>query len=455
MIAKSHNNSAAILLLAALIVSLSALAGCGPESPTATPVTSPAPTLAPSPGTVITVTLPSVTVQAADTSVAGFTPTSVAILAASATVAGPAQTATPELTSTPVVQASPTMTNSPTPVPTVILDYTLSKIALSGKNITSMALVPGGGNSVLVGGTQGVWLGTYPYTQWEPLKVQLGGKVAEVAAGSPQVFYLTSHTGCASGLPVVRSRSVDAGKTWVSMTGNAVTIEAANGTVAYGTTCEGSLTKSEDAGATWRVLPTSKVSDYDPRSVAVSPDGQTVYGAFVSEGGSGKIMRSIDGGSTWLEVTPKLEGDSILQAPTNLTYVTGTEGRPQDAGLYMTSFEGLWFLPADSSDWKKLTKPGGLSPGESYSWFPSFYVDTTYSEPVIYTSRAKPGTGPEGLGIYRSTDNGQTWATIVKGLAKHIASSMIIVTSDKPTVAQTLLAGTDDGIWSVALQSGK
>ncbi|MDQ3928352.1 MAG: hypothetical protein M3328_04290, partial [Chloroflexota bacterium] len=306
-----------------------------------------------------------------------------------------AATAQPSRTSTPRATSTPTMTPSPEPtLPPP--DYSWVAVGLTGTNITGMAVMPGGDNTVLVGGPGGVWKGSYDYTQWQQLTVNLVGRTTDVALGSAQVMYVTSHTGCASGLPIAASRSTDGGQTWQEMAGlDAIHITAVSGSDAFAATCR-DVRRTTDSGATWTSLPNAKVENLDPRSIAASPDGQTIFVAFVSEGGSGQVLRSTDGGTTFENVTPEVK-DDILQAPDVMVYVPGSVGRPDDGGLYMTTYQGIWFLPLESDDWTMLSRPVPQDEDPTaYSWFTTLFVDAFYTEeynkpgPLLYTAMAKP-----------------------------------------------------------------
>jgi photosystem II stability/assembly factor-like uncharacterized protein len=324
---------------------------------------------------------------------------------------------------------------------------------------------------VLAAGPQGAWLSKYGYTDWRVQNVTSAdeARTGEVEVASAEVLYFTSHTGCASGLPNNSWRSTDGGATWAQMSasGEVMTIAAANATTAYATACTGIL-KTTDSGATWTALTTPQLSS-DPISLAASPDGQNVYAAFVSEGGTGQIWASTDAGATWNEITPTdLHGEESFHAPSDLIFVTGSVGRPDDGGLYLTTSQGIWHLPVESDEWnfvKKAPIEGEPADNVFSDWYSAFLVDTTYgtqiekSGPILYVARAKSGDNGSAvsLGVWRSTDMGMTWQQVGKGLESTPVNTLALALTDSTGtgrgmgagIFETLLAGTDDGVWAL------
>ena len=440
-------------LLLAAIVGLGLISGCGPAPRR--------PTGSETPATDLTAT---VQVTAIATSATSATPAPTGTPSTpQATATRRAATATPQPSRTSTPRATATTAPTNTPVPTLPPpDYSWVQVGLTGTNVTGMAVAPGGLNTVLVGGVGGVWKGSYDYTQWQRLDVKLEGRTTNVALGSAEVMYVTSHTGCASGLPISSSRSADGGQTWQEMAGlDAVYIAATSATDAFAATCA-DVRKTTDAGATWTALPSARIENLDPRSRAASPDAQTIFVAFVSEGGAGQVLRSTNGGSTFENVTPKVgEGDN-LQAPDVMVYVPGSVGRPDDGGLYMTTYQGIWFLPLESDDWTLLSRPVPQDQDPTaYSWFTTLFVDAFYTEeynkpgPILYTALAKPAeTGLTSLGVFRSGDAGRSWTPFNKGIGDRAVNGLVVAPHDpvaNPNMVETLLAATNDGIWAIPM----
>ena len=126
----------------------------------------------------------------------------------------------------------------------------------------------------------------------------------------------------------------------------------------------------------------------------------------------------------------------------------------------MANSQGVWFLPTESNDWQfKPSVPAG-QPQPTY-YVTAFYVDTTYTEdynkpgPVIYEARSVFNNGgPAGLGVFRSTNLGESWQQVGDDLGKRMVTTLVVAPHDTtavPGMVETLLAATSDGIWAVPL----
>lgn len=422
---------------------LALLAACGPATPT--------PTLTPNP------TPPSATTEPTKE----VAPTAEALAT---------DTAQPTFTSTPVPSATPTEieTSTPTPSPTEtevpIPSFTWQSLGLEKIYLRDIALLAGGNNVVLVASSDGLWKTTYDYKNWEKLTAPPSGNPppgnAELAMSSSETLYLARHTGCASGLPMVSYHSTDGGQTWPTMSKEITSIHASNASTVYATTCSGVI-KSTDAGATWSdELAGSHFENADPYAIVSSADGESVYVAYASEGGAGHLKRSTGAGADWQDITPQNAPDGQLVTAPDLVFQPGSEGHPDDGGLYMANNQGVWFLPLESDEWVfKPSVPAG-QPQPAY-YVTAYQVDTTYSVdydkpgPVMYEARAQfSENGPVGLGVFRSTNGGKSWQRVGDDLGQRLVTGIVVAPHDtaaNPGMVETLIATTEDGVWGVPM----
>jgi photosystem II stability/assembly factor-like uncharacterized protein len=194
-----------------------------------------------------------------------------------------------------------------------------------------------------------------------------------------------------------------------------------NPSTVYAGTASGGLWKTVNAGTTWTPLfdkeAVSSIGD-----VAVAPSDPSIVWAGTGEPnnrqssswGNG-VYKSTDGGQTWQNMGLK---DShhigrILIHPANpdVVYVAALGrlwGPNKERGLYKTTDGG--------KTWKQvlfINEDTGIVDAVMDPQSP----DTLYAS--AYTRRRTvfgfAGSGPEG-GIHKSTDGGQTWKRLVKGL---------------------------------------
>jgi photosystem II stability/assembly factor-like uncharacterized protein len=332
-------------------------------------------------------------------------------------------------------------------------------------NLRDIAILPGGKNLVVVGSSDGVWKTEYNYQTWTKLPVPIPANPVpgnvEVAIASTDILYVTAHTACASGLPISSFRSTDGGQTWTAMPVELLDVFAASPTLAYGTTCGGAL-KSTDSGATWSdVLAGSQGASSDPYAITGSPDGQSVYVAYASEGGTGTMRRTTDGGATWADITPKnVPPDGLLRAAVSMMFVPGSIGRPDDGGLYMANGQGTFFLPLEEDEWQVNIDAANAVDNPDY-YLTAFYVDTAYSDdytksgPVLYSARARLGEQAlEGIGVFRSTNLGATWQQIGDDIGKRAVQGLVLAPHDltaDPTMTEALIAATSNGAWGIMM----
>lgn len=195
-------------------------------------------------------------------------------------------------------------------------------------------------------------------------------------------------------------KSTDAGETWVSagLRGRIVTALAINPSdpaTVYAATAtqytseserkEGGLFKTPDAGLTWREVSRPVSSDVE----ALVTDPQT-SGTLYAAAGSG-LFKSVDGGESWAE----------------------TGGGSTFAVDFSTTPHTIYSIVYPLGRYRAVRSTDG---GQTWS---DMALPTSGSADLLVVDQRRPSTlyvGARGQGIFKSTDHGDTWRGVSKGL---------------------------------------
>jgi photosystem II stability/assembly factor-like uncharacterized protein len=185
----------------------------------------------------------------------------------------------------------------------------------------------------------------------------------------------------------------------------------------------GGLWKTEDAGLTWRNISdgffqTSSVGDVavsesDPNVIYVGMGEHAVRGVMTTFGDG--VYKSTDAGKTWkrlgLELTRHISDVVIHPSNPDIVYVAAqgaVHGSNAERGIYKSTDGG--------QSWRKVLYVDENTGASSLSM--------DYNNPrILYAAtwqhRRHPWkveSGGPGCGIWKSTDGGETWEKINKGL---------------------------------------
>ncbi|HLI18552.1 MAG TPA: hypothetical protein VKV22_09805 [Rhodanobacteraceae bacterium] len=267
--------------------------------------------------------------------------------------------------------------------------------------------------------------------QWRPIGPLRGGRGRAIAGvpSEPNVFYIGNDDGGVW-------KSTDYGNSWhpifdkepTSSIG-AIAVADSDPNVVYVGTGESNIRpdqatgmgmyKSTDAGRTWSYIGLKDTQDIaaiavDPRNpdrVFVAAMGH-VYGPNEQRG----IFRSLDGGKTWkkvLYVNAYTSGDDIEMDPKNPDVLYATMWQQQQApwenGQFGGTDGGIYKSTDGGNTWTKLTK--GLPKVQQA------LLRIAPSNPQILYAAVSSGPGaPDGtvVGIYRSDDAGASWSNVTK-----------------------------------------
>lgn len=411
----------ATLILAAVVL---VLAACSGLTPTPTPTPSPAPTAVASPTTVATATA---------TAVPTVRPTS-----------SPTATARPSPVSASPTRAAVTVgrgTPGASPSAFVLTPAgAFARAGLDGRDLRRVAASPADAQTLFAGGA-GVWRSTDGGKGWTMVRSAAEAprvSALVVAPSDARTIYVGVNQGCARGNPLAGWVSTSGGRDWreIAKGITALAVDPQNARLVYATTCNGVL-RSADGGVSWDQLGGARLDNYDPTLIAVAPAApRTLYVAYASEGGTVRLQRSTDGGTTWQDATPP--GD--LVGPLSLVV------DPVAAGsVFLSTTSGLFKSANDGRAWERLSR--GLAETVSGSGVDAVYGNTALVADLDRGGYLWLGTGTANapsVGVFRTRDGGATWSKAANGLDGLEVRSLAIA---GPPDRRVLYAATNEGLW--------
>lgn len=321
---------------------------------------------------------------------------------------------------------------------------------LSGKNITTLVVDPTNPN-VIYAGSYVVGVGIYKSVDggdtWQPKNLGLSPYMATTAIAvdphNPQVLFASALcTGSLNNGGIYRS--VNGGDSWTMVLRTpilnncmgfwGVAIDPNNSNVIYGV--DGyyylvpNVYKSTDAGNTWAPKDNGMTA-FDPLEIFVDPvDSQVLYVTSARDG----VYKSTDGAESWAPARTGLPGgriEKLVIDPNNDQILYAGTG---DSGGLYKSIDG-------GASWTQMAN--GLN---NYNVL-DLAIDPQDPD-ILYSAPYLLHNPPPG--IYRTENGGRTWDPISDSLPSNI--TLISALAIRSGTAQTLLAGTSDGVWEHTLR---
>jgi|GEM_PF-6979704 len=229
-------------------------------------------------------------------------------------------------------------------------------------------------------------------------------------------------------------RSSDGGATWVELPEFverpvlSVAI-GTNGTMYAGT--YNGLYRSTDSGVNWTKILVDSEANSIVYSIAPHPtDADTLLVGTNSRLTRDTVWKTTDGGATWTNQTPSqatgMTPSSIQFSPASADDVYLAFGR--DFGPY-----GIFYSSDGGASWQD--RRPGLPTGPIH--------DIAFAGNTVYIAGGAP-FGQQHVGLYRSTDHGETWNSLSDSWATRFALSVAV----DPTNPLNLVVGTErEGVY--------
>ena len=255
--------------------------------------------------------------------------------------------------------------------------------------------------------------------RWRSTGAWPGGTITALATCGPT---------CLAGTLAGLFRSVDTGRTW-SRSGlifepiHALVVSQVDARLAYAGTQSGRLLVSVDAGSTWRKVESWRYGAIQTLVLAKPIEQSTTIFAGTADG----MYRSLDGGQTWQEANfGLLDTDMLCLACL-----------PDDSGTEMiwvgTARGGLYRSRNAARSWRESGQGLADAAVLCVKLSPHFADDQTAF------------IGLEGQGLFRSTDGGIQWETL--GFEDQDVNAICVLSSAASRRYQ-IIVGTSEGVFA-------
>ena len=219
----------------------------------------------------------------------------------------------------------------------------------------------------------------------------------------------------------------------------------------YMGTTGGGLWKTDDMGITWRNVSDGyfktgsvgaiAVADSDPNVVYVGMGEHAVRGVMTHHGDG--VYKSTDAGKTWKQIGLELS-----------QHISRIVIDPRDPNIVLVAAQGALYSPSQQrgifksldggATWKNVLFVNDKTGAAELS------MDMTNPR-IIYAAMWEHGrlpwkviSGGPGSGLYKSTDEGETWTRLKEGLPEEMGKMAIAVSRSDPEKVYALIESDSD-----------
>jgi len=309
---------------------------------------------------------------------------------------------------------------------------------LAGVDLRSIVIAPTDLRRLYAGG-KGFYRSTDDGATWSLLKGDLLAYHLAVSPADHRLIIASSSLACLKGEDSPAYRSTDGGATWQKIADDLArpVFHVLNAQRVYAISCQGVLI-SDNAGATWRLLANSRSNLGD--AVALGLGGgaaTTLYRLEATEGGSGLIFKSTNGGLAWQELKPPAD----FWGPVQVLVEAATP-----ANLFILSNKGVYRSTDGGTTWAGPFTQGldtARQGNANFYWWQLSALARHPNQPnTLYLGTG--GLASAGAGVFVSHDNGNTWQPLGSGLGNRAVRALA-------SSGKTLWAATNQGLYQLTL----